>query len=96
MNAMKTLGFAFKHAETLWKVVAAVILLVSFSYIILKILPMLNILNGLIHLSTWTRPFIIFRGNFKIFTDCVIHSENHDQMSCKLFFLKLKECGASY
>ncbi|WAQ94639.1 MYO1D-like protein [Mya arenaria] len=27
MNAMKTMGFAFKHAETLWKVVAAVILL---------------------------------------------------------------------
>ena len=29
MNAMKTLGFAFRHAETLWKIVAAVIVLVS-------------------------------------------------------------------
>lgn len=29
MNAMKTMGFAFKHAETLWKVVAAVLILVS-------------------------------------------------------------------
>ena len=29
MNAMKTMGFAFKHAETIWKVVGAVILLVS-------------------------------------------------------------------
>ncbi|XP_053374202.1 unconventional myosin-Id-like [Mercenaria mercenaria] len=32
MNAMKTLGFAFKHAETLWKVVSAVILLGNLEY----------------------------------------------------------------
>ncbi|XP_052797829.1 unconventional myosin-Id-like [Mya arenaria] len=32
MNAMKTMGFAFKHAETLWKVVAAVILLGNIEY----------------------------------------------------------------
>lgn len=31
MNAMKTLGFAFKHAETLWKIVAAVLLLVGYN-----------------------------------------------------------------
>jgi len=28
---MKTLGFAFKHAETLWKIVAVVLHLVSIS-----------------------------------------------------------------
>jgi hypothetical protein len=37
-------------------------------------LDLLNILNELVHYSFWTKPFIIFRGNFKKYIEKLVNS----------------------
>jgi hypothetical protein len=43
-------------------------------------LNMLNILNGLAHLSIWIKQLIIFREIFKIWTDRIADSADHNQV----------------
>jgi hypothetical protein len=65
-----------KYQEYLKVVTAFVFLVHVFSHLILT---MLNILNGLVHLSILTKPFIIFRQNFKIDTDKITNSADYDR-----------------
>jgi hypothetical protein len=44
-------------------------------------LTLLYISNRLVHLYIWTKPFKIFRENFKIYTVCEANSADYDQMA---------------
>jgi hypothetical protein len=59
-------------------------------HILYLTLSTLNSLNGLVHITIWTKPFIVFRKYFKISTDWIVNSV---RLACtgRIFILNCRQ-----